>query len=57
MVPKAILTIFVEDKFGSQTSVTVPEITKKDLNTVRPGDQNDNKSFIFTILAASTDAE
>ena len=53
---KATLTIFVEDKFGSQTSVTVPEITKKDLNTVRPGDQNDNKAFIFTIPAASTDA-
>ena len=51
------LTIFVEDKFGSQTSVTAPEITKKDLNTVRAGVQNDNKAFTFTIPAASTDAD
>ena len=26
------LTIFVEDKFGAQTSVTAPTITAKDLN-------------------------
>ena len=52
-----VLTIFVEDKFGSQTSVTAPDITKKDLNTVRAGDQNDNKAFTFTIPAASTDAK
>ena len=52
-----VLTIFVEDKFGSQTSVTAPTITKKDLNTVRAGVQNDNKAFTFTIPAASTDAD
>ena len=31
---KATLTIFVEDKFGAQTSVTAPTITAKDLNTL-----------------------
>ena len=51
------LTIFVEDKFGAQTSVTAPTITAKDLNSVRAGVQNDNKVFTFTILAASTDAD
>ena len=51
------LTIFVEDKFGAQTSVTAPTITAKDLNSVRAGVQNDNKVFIFTIPAASTDAD
>ena len=53
----ATLTIFVEDKFGQQTSVTAPEITKKDLNTVRAGLQNDNKVFIFTIPASATDMD
>ena len=28
------LTIFVEDKFGAQTSVTAPTITAKDLNSL-----------------------
>ena len=40
----ATLTIFVEDKFGSQTSVTAPTITKKDLDSVQAGLQNDNKT-------------
>ena len=53
---KATLTIFVEDKFGAQTSVTAPTITAKDLNSVRAGVQNDNKTFTFTIPAAATDA-
>ena len=30
---KATLTIFVEDKFGSQTSVTAPTIKQKDINS------------------------
>ena len=53
----ATLTIFVEDKNGSQTSVAAPKITKKDLNTVRAGLQNDNKVFTFTIPAAATDKD
>ena len=53
---KAKLTIFVEDKNGAQTSVTAPDITAKDLNTVRAGLQNDNKVFVFTIPADATDA-
>ena len=52
-----VLTIFVEDKFGSQTLVTAPDITKKDLNSTTPDVvENDNKAFTFTIPAASTDA-
>lgn len=51
----AALTIFVEDKNGSQTSVAAPKITKKDLNTAVDGVQNDNKVFIFTIPADATD--
>ena len=54
--PRATLTIYVEDKFGAQTSVTAPDITAKDLNSVMAGDQNDGKTFTFTIPAASTDA-
>ena len=53
---KATLTIYVEDKFGAQTSVTAPDITAKDINSVMAGDQNDGKTFTFTIPAASTDA-
>ena len=53
---KATLTIFVEDKFGAQAPVTAPTITAKDLNLARDGVQNDNKTFTFTIPAASTDA-
>ena len=51
----APLTIFVEDKSGSQTSVTAPDISKKDLDTVTSGVQNDNKVFTFTIPADQTD--
>ena len=54
---KATLTIFVEDKFGAQTSVTAPTISAKDLNSVRAGVQNDSKTFEFTIPAAATDAD
>ncbi len=50
----ATLTIFVEDKNGSQTSVTAPKISKKDLNSVQDGVQNNNKVFMFTIPAAAT---
>ena len=53
---KATLTIFVEDKFGAQTPVTAPTITAKDLNSFSDGVQNNNKTFIFTIPAASTGA-
>ena len=51
------LTIFVEDKFGSQTSVTAPTIKQKDINSARLGDQFDSKTFMFTIPAAATDAD
>ena len=54
---KATLTIYVEDKFGAQTSVTAPKITAKDINNAITGVQNDGKTFTFTILAASTDAD
>ena len=55
---KATLTIFVEDKFGAQTSVSAPTITRKDLNTAPGADgvQNDNKAFTFTIPASATGA-
>ena len=53
----AKLTIFVEDKNGSQTSVTAPKITPKDLNLVMAGDQFDSKTFMFTIPAAATDMD
>ena len=51
----AKLTIFVEDKHGAQTSVTPPDIMRKDLDTVMPGEQNDNKTFMFVIPADQTD--
>ena len=51
------LTIFVEDKFGSQTSVTAPTIKQKDINSARLGDQFDSKTFMFTIPAAATNAD
>ena len=56
---EATLTIFVEDKYGAQTAVTLPadSIKPKDLNTVRDGLQNDNKVFVFTIPADETDSD
>ena len=56
---EATLTIFVEDKYGAQTVVTLPadSIKPKDLNTVRDGLQNDNKVFVFTIPADETDSD
>ena len=51
----AKLTIFVEDKFGAQTSVAAPTITAKDLDPVSTGVQTNNKVFIFTIPASATD--
>ena len=53
----ATLTIFVEDKYGSQTSVTAPDIKPKDLNLTTTAVENDNKAFMFTIPASATDSE
>ena len=57
---EAILTIFVEDKFGAQTPVTLAadSIKPKDLNaTTVDVVENDNKVFVFTIPASATNAD
>ena len=54
------LTIFVEDKFGAQTEVTLAtdSIKPKDLNaTTVDVVENNNKVFVFTIPAANTNAD
>ena len=57
---EATLTIFVEDKFGAQTEVTLAtdSIKPKDLNaTTVDVVENNNKVFVFTIPAANTNAD
>ena len=53
----AILTILIEDKYGSQTPITAPDITAKDIDLHTAGPQNNSQTFVFTIPGATTDAD
>ena len=53
----AILTILIEDEYGSQTPITAPDINAKDIDLHTDGPQNNSQTFVFTILGAATDAD
>ena len=53
----AILTILIEDEYGSQTPITAPDITAKDIDLHTAGPQNNSQTFVFTIPGATTDAD
>ena len=69
---RAFIIVHVEDKNGVRTALAVPattdgtgqvgagstsEISIKDINAAVGGVQTDRKTFVFTIAAASTDAD
>ena len=53
----AELTVLVEAKHGSQTPITAPDITAKDIDLHTAGPQNNSQTFVFTIPGAATDAD
>ena len=53
----AILTILIEDEYGSQTPITAPDINAKDIDLHTDGPQNNSQTFVFTIPGAATDAD
>ena len=58
---KMKVVVQIEDMTGARTglttALTAADITLKDTNTARSGDQFDNKAFKFTIIAAETEMD